>query len=64
MEHNRLVIYSKDIATITGKTERYARTLMSKIRKALGKANHHLISVKEFCEFTGLSVEEVMRYLR
>lgn len=64
MEHNRIVIYSKDIARIIGKTERQARTLLGKIKKVNGKERHQLISLVEFCEFTGLSVEEVTRHLR
>jgi len=56
---SRVCIYSKDIQTITGRTERYARRLITKIKKHYAKKKGHLISVKEFCEYTGLSEDEV-----
>ena len=45
---------------ITGKSERYSRTLLSKIKISLGKSNDKLVSVKEFCNYTGLKSDEVI----
>jgi len=63
MPLSRCIIYTKDICRITGKSERYARTILYSIRKEHGKQKHHLISLAEFCNYTGLNPEEVSRYL-
>lgn len=58
-----MVIYAKDVQRIIGKTDRTARKLMKAIRKKLGKEKHHMISVGEFCDYTGLPEAEVFRRL-
>jgi hypothetical protein len=63
MELKRVVIYSKDIELITGRSGRYARKIMAKMRKELGKEKHQLISLGEFCAYTGLPEHEVLAYL-
>lgn len=63
MEARRIVIYAKDIGRITGKSERYARTMLKTIRKKYGKEKHQLISIDEFCKYTGLHTEEVSKHL-
>ena len=60
---NRIIIYPKDVQRITGKSERYGRQLLSKIRLQLAKESHQFISVEEFCQYTGLKSELVIRYL-
>ncbi len=50
----RVVIYPKDIMIITGKSERYSRYLIQRIKKHLGKEEHQVISIQEFCEYMGL----------
>jgi hypothetical protein len=59
----RLVIYTKDIQNMFGKSERSARILMQKLKRMFGKSQWQYISVSEFCEYTGLSEEEVRDYL-
>ncbi|HYG04710.1 MAG TPA: hypothetical protein VD927_19820, partial [Chryseosolibacter sp.] len=61
MAVTRTVVYTKDIQRVTGRSERYARKIMSAIRRSLGKDKHQLISLTEFCEYIGLRVEEVSR---
>lgn len=61
---NRMVIYVKDIQRITGRTERYCRKIMALIRNKFGKEKHQLVSVNEFCQFMGLPVDEVRKYLK
>jgi hypothetical protein len=56
---NRICIYPKDIVRITGKSERYGRKLLEKIKKEYSKKEHQFISIEEFCQFTGLKVEQV-----
>ncbi len=60
---SRLCIYPKDIQRITGKSERYGRRLISRIKKQLGKPENHFITIEEFCAFTGFKEENVKGYL-
>ncbi len=55
----RVVIYPKDIMAITGKSERYSRYLIQRIKKHLNKQNHQLVSINEFCTYMGLEIDEV-----
>ena len=59
----RVVIYPKDIMIITGKSERYSRYLIQRIKKHLGKEDHQVVSVSEFCEYMGLVQSEVMEQI-
>ncbi|WP_286754944.1 hypothetical protein [Roseivirga sp. UBA838] len=63
IETKRACIYPKDVQRITGKSERYGRKLLNKIREAFSKEPHQFISVDEFCEFTGLAPAIVERYI-
>lgn len=55
----RVVIYPKDIMIITGKSERYSRYLIQRIKKHLGKDDHQVVSISEFCEYMGLDELEI-----
>lgn len=59
----RICIYPKDVAMITGKTERYGRSLLNRIRKHLNKQKHQMISVSEFSVYMGLNEKEVERFM-
>ena len=63
MKVTRLIIYAKDIQRITGKTERYGRSLMRRMRKHFNKSTHQYITVEEFCQYKGLKHEDVERML-
>ena len=63
MKTNRITIYPKDIQLITGKSERYGRDLLKKIRDHFKKEDHQLITVEEFCNYTGLKIEQVSNLL-
>jgi protoporphyrinogen oxidase len=60
---NRIVIYAKDISNITGRKERTARKMIAQIRKKYKKKKGDFISVKEFCDFTGLAKDCVYPFL-
>ncbi len=60
---NRICIYTKDIQRITGKSERYARMLIEKVRQANQKKKGDLITVDEFCQYTRLKKEQVEKFL-
>jgi hypothetical protein len=55
----RICIYPKDIAIITGKTERHGRSLLKSIKKHYNKEGHQVVSVSEFSDYMGLKEEEV-----
>ncbi len=63
MESSRLIIYPKDIQRITGRSERYGRQLITKIKGHLQKAEHQLVSVDEFCTYVGLERAQVLATL-
>jgi len=44
-----------------GKEYTQARLYLKKIKKHLDKQDHQYISIEEFCEYSGLPVEEVRR---
>lgn len=60
----RICIYPKDIQLITGKSERYSRELIYKIKFALKKDEHQLLTVQEFCTYMGLPYESVQVMIR
>lgn len=59
MQMKRVVIYPKDIMIITGKSERYSRYLIQRIKKYLKKEDHQVVSISEFCSYMGLDQELV-----
>jgi hypothetical protein len=64
MKTNRIIMYPKDVMKLTGKSERYGRNLLNKIRESKSKGRRHFVSVNEFSEYTGLSVEEIASFLQ
>ncbi len=59
----RLCVYPKDVQRITGKSERYGRMLLLKIRESINKQDHQFISIEEFCTYTGLKMDHVQPFL-
>ncbi|MBL7743143.1 MAG: hypothetical protein JNN00_06660 [Chitinophagaceae bacterium] len=59
----RIVIYPKDVENITGRSSRTARSIIDRIRKALGKSKQQFVTVKEFCFFYGLEEDYVKDFL-
>ena len=55
----RVVIYPKDIMIITGKSERYSRYLIQRIKKYFKKEDHQVVSISEFCTYMGLEINDV-----
>lgn len=55
----RVVIYTKDVELVLGKSERSARHFLHLIKRALKKSDHQFVTMAEFCFFTGISEEEV-----
>lgn len=63
MVQTRVCIYPKDVQRITGKSERYCRTLLQKIKEYFKKEEHQFVSIEEFCLYTGLKIEHVQPLL-
>jgi len=59
----RLCVYPKDVQRITGKSERYSRTLLQKIKTSLSKQEHQFVSIEDFCTYTGLKQAQVQPLL-
>jgi tRNA U34 5-carboxymethylaminomethyl modifying enzyme MnmG/GidA len=59
----RVCIYPKDVQRITGKSERYCRTLLQKIKEYFKKEEHQFVTVEEFCKYTGIKKEEAILFL-
>ena len=59
----RICIYPKDVAQLTGRSYDAAKRLVRRAREAAGKPARALVSVQDFCQFTGLDVVEVSRAL-
>jgi hypothetical protein len=55
----RICIYPKDIVLITGKSERYGRKLIEKIKKENSKKSYQVLTVEEFCSYMGLDAKQV-----
>ena len=60
----RVVIYTKDVATITGLKERAARKLLSDIRKHVKKDRGSFITILEFSHYTGICEESIRTCLQ
>jgi hypothetical protein len=61
---NRLCIYPKDIQIITGRSDRYGRNLIKKIKDHLSREQNQVVTVEEFCQYLGLQQEVVVKQLR
>ncbi|HRE64035.1 MAG TPA: hypothetical protein PKU77_09610, partial [Ferruginibacter sp.] len=64
LKMNRLCIYPKDIQIITGKSDRYGRYLIKRIKEYFNKQQHQVVTVEEFCQYMGLQLEAVVSQLR
>lgn len=60
----RIAIYPKDIMVITGKSERYSRVLLNRIKNHLNEEKHQIVSIDEFCCFMGIKMDEVERKIK
>ena len=63
MRVKRIIIYPKDIQRITGKSERYGRQLIRKIKEDLAKGDHQFVTINEFSEYTGIEEDLVRQYI-
>ncbi len=59
----RICINVKDIQWITGKSARQSRNILNQIKSKSQKEKHQLVTVEEFCAFSGLQVIQVMEIM-
>ena len=59
----RACIYPKDIQRITGRSERYCRKLINKIKEYLDKEPHQFLTVKDFSNYSGIEEDVINKYL-
>ena len=59
-----MVLYTRDVMNITGRSRRTAYRLMQKIRHFFGKSEAGFVTLKEFCIYCEMEEEEVMKYLK
>ena len=60
----RVCIYTKDVMRITGKSERYCRKILTKIKVHLNKTEHQFITATEFAAYTGIDISTIETYLK
>lgn len=61
---NRLCLYPKDVMVITGRSDRYGRNLLKKIKTHFKKQPHQVVTVEEFSTYMGLQQDLVAKQLR
>ena len=49
----RICIYPKDVQIVTGKSERWGREIIKKIKSKFNKEDHQLVTIDEFCSYLG-----------
>mgnify|MGYP003624156374 FL=1 len=60
----RICIYPKDVQVVTGKSERYGRTIIKTIKERLNKEAHQLVTIDEFCDFMGFEISKVQGLIK
>jgi hypothetical protein len=59
----RITIFSQDIERLTGWSPRSARRFLQDIKEYLHKKEGEILTVTEFCNYTGLKEEQVRPYM-
>ncbi len=61
---SRICIYPKDMQVVTGKSERYGRTIIKAIKERLNKEAHQLVTIEEFWDFMGFEISKVQGLIK
>lgn len=59
----RIFIYIKDLQTLTGKTYKASQNNYQQIKDALKKKSNQHLTIKEYCDYEGISETEVRQSL-
>jgi hypothetical protein len=60
----RICIYTKDVQSITGKSERLSREIIKQIRQLKNKEKHQIVTVHELCEYLGIDPDNIINLIR
>ncbi|WP_370089967.1 hypothetical protein [Ekhidna sp.] len=63
MKLKRIIIYPKDIQRITGKSERYGRLIIKRIKEELKKDDHQLVTIHEFSLYSGIDQKLIEEFI-
>lgn len=61
---DRICIYPKDVQLITGKSERWGREVIKKIKEKFNKEDHQLVTIDELCSYLGIEPDVIRKLLR
>ena len=61
---DRICIYPKDVQLITGKSERWGREIIKKIKEKFNKEDHQLITIDELRSYLGIEPDVVRKLIR
>lgn len=61
---SRIIMTPKEVQIILGGSSSYARKVVRVIKRKNNKEKHQKITVKEFCRYMGLEVQEVVLELK
>ncbi len=56
---NPMLLKPKDIMLLTGRSKRYGRILLNKIKEHFGKKQHQLVCPDVFAEYSGIKIEVI-----
>jgi hypothetical protein len=60
----RLFLTTSDLQIITGTGYRNAYKIMRRLKDSMGKKDHQHITIKEYCDYEGISIQEVAEILK
>ena len=60
----RMIVYTKDICQLTGKGEKYARSLMKKIYDFSNKSTDVPLTLIEVCNYLKVDSEQAKQWMR
>ena len=64
MKPSRLAVYVSDLQQLTGQSDRSCRRLINKIRDLFGLEKRQYVTVYQAAEYTGMPVEEIIRFMK
>jgi hypothetical protein len=62
-DNGRIVVSSRDVQRLTGKCAGSSRTILAKISQNKFKTKDQFVSIEDFADFTGISVDLINKHL-
>ena len=60
---NPILLHSREIQTLTGKTAKFARNLIIEVWQQKGKPKQRWITIPDFCQYFDVDEETVLKWL-